>query len=397
MRSQAQLTLMPKQSALRDVDVKDVARFIRAYAKPYCNSAFGTPRAGEILDADARGELSLIRRGGLIEGVCIGGYRSRAVEHQDFAQRAFMLDKGDKHVTFLAAHTLGDVSRLLGSTSKPTWIEIFNEDKELSYKLRALGYRLGPVKITAAAEIIGLYALHVGSDRIPRTYDCDKATLTYIDEHLSPRLVEGAIEEAASCEEWADHYSYYNEKHAWNAVSLRGFKEDDPLWIIKPSEMSKKWRTENADLVKTLTVCRDTPAAHAFPQTMRLVDSIEWWRKTERVRFMRLRARTAEGKAGRLLRHSDITDRNAGTADGQVARFHIPLITNPRVVFGAWTRLGTPITGLLDVGDLWYLDQRKPHMVANAGDEDRIHLVVDVVCDDAVRAKLAKSYKHAGS
>jgi len=33
------------------------------------------------------------------------------------------------------------------------------------------------------------------------------------------------------------------------------------------------------------------------------------------------------------------------------------------------------------VGECWVLDTRKPHTVINEGDEDRIHLVVDVVTD----------------
>ena len=73
--------------------------------------------------------------------------------------------------------------------------------------------------------------------------------------------------------------------------------------------------------------------------------------------------------AGSVIReHRDF---DLGLADGLV-RVHVPLRTNPDVVF------------FLDAhrmemreGECWYLDLSLPHWVENRGASDRIHLVID--------------------
>jgi quercetin dioxygenase-like cupin family protein len=47
-------------------------------------------------------------------------------------------------------------------------------------------------------------------------------------------------------------------------------------------------------------------------------------------------------------------------------------------------------------GEAWYLDLNLPHAVANRGRTDRIHLVVDCVVNDWVRALLEQG-EAAGS
>jgi hypothetical protein len=66
--------------------------------------------------------------------------------------------------------------------------------------------------------------------------------------------------------------------------------------------------------------------------------------------------------------------------DGEV-RIHIPIITSEGVRFildGA--RL------VLSPGECWYTNVNLPHAVENTGDVDRIHLVLDCVVDDWLRA-----------
>jgi hypothetical protein len=100
---------------------------------------------------------------------------------------------------------------------------------------------------------------------------------------------------------------------------------------------------------------------------------------------MRLRA-----KGGELARHADITDREAGTADGMIARFHIPIVTSPAVRFSAWTERGERIDTQWPEGALCYLDQRKPHTVTNSDPElARVHLVIDAISNADIRARLA--------
>ncbi len=42
----------------------------------------------------------------------------------------------------------------------------------------------------------------------------------------------------------------------------------------------------------------------------------------------------------------------------------------------------------MKLGEMWFLDTRKPHRAVNGGDEERTHLVVDVEANDETRALL---------
>src|SRR5206468_2956227 len=103
--------------------------------------------------------------------------------------------------------------------------------------------------------------------------------------------------------------------------------------------------------------------------------------RPHRIRLMRL----APG-GGELRRHADLTDPESGIADGRVARFHFPLTTNPDVVFTSWDARGRRHEANMAAGECWYLDTRKPHAAVNRGATERIHLVVDVEANPAVRA-----------
>ncbi|MCH9686086.1 MAG: aspartyl/asparaginyl beta-hydroxylase domain-containing protein, partial [Deltaproteobacteria bacterium] len=66
-----------------------------------------------------------------------------------------------------------------------------------------------------------------------------------------------------------------------------------------------------------------------------------------------------------------------------VARFHVPIVTNPGVVFmvdGQWITMAP--------GEVWSLDTTYPHAVTNRGTEARVHLIVDVRATPAVRRLL---------
>jgi hypothetical protein len=91
---------------------------------------------------------------------------------------------------------------------------------------------------------------------------------------------------------------------------------------------------------------------------------------------------------GALSRHADITDRSAGIADGRIARIHVPIITNPAVVFRSIDLDGGVIEHHMPEGEATYLDVRKPHAATNGGTTDRVHLVIDVASSPALRAIL---------
>ena len=53
---------------------------------------------------------------------------------------------------------------------------------------------------------------------------------------------------------------------------------------------------------------------------------------------------------------------------------HIPIITNDKVVFAVGGQ-----EKYMQVGELWEINNELVHTVANHGDEDRIHLIIDWV------------------
>lgn len=89
-----------------------------------------------------------------------------------------------------------------------------------------------------------------------------------------------------------------------------------------------------------------------------------------------------------MTRHADITDLEAGTDPRKVLRIHIPLRTNPGVRFRSWGLDGQAVERHMDVGELWYLDTRKPHTAINGGETERIHLVVDTYSTPEILAQL---------
>jgi aspartyl/asparaginyl beta-hydroxylase (cupin superfamily) len=66
------------------------------------------------------------------------------------------------------------------------------------------------------------------------------------------------------------------------------------------------------------------------------------------------------------------------------ARLHVPIVTNPGVEF--------VIDGervVMEAGTCWYINANLTHRVANNGDTDRIHLVVDCGVNDWLRERFA--------
>jgi hypothetical protein len=90
-------------------------------------------------------------------------------------------------------------------------------------------------------------------------------------------------------------------------------------------------------------------------------------------------ARLLKLSAGSSIReHKDL---NLAYEDGEV-RIHIPIQTNEDVSFFlAGERL------YMNEGESWYLNFNLPHHVENRSGSDRIHLVLDCLLNDWLRAK----------
>jgi len=89
-----------------------------------------------------------------------------------------------------------------------------------------------------------------------------------------------------------------------------------------------------------------------------------------RVRVMRMAPETV------LAEHLDQMDLRS---EIQLARFHVPIVTNLDAYF-----IFSGENVHMDPGVCWYVEAALPHGAGNLGKEDRIHLVIDCVVNDFV-------------
>jgi hypothetical protein len=110
-----------------------------------------------------------------------------------------------------------------------------------------------------------------------------------------------------------------------------------------------------------------------------------------RVRLMALDADSA------LREHVDLLDLDPNFP---LARFHVPLVTNP----GAYLMLDGQRVAM-EPGECWYAEASLPHGAFNEGDAPRVHLLLDCKADEhanelvgydicAYRARHAEEFEH---
>lgn len=354
-------------------DATNAARTMNTYARRYSAGAFATPTAKEI--------RAMIETGRFVQWPGMAAATkllTRDSVRKDFTGREYRLTAGQTIITHLAA----EPDAVVGDVSWAHTVYAYAEDTNVTRQLQAQGRVVRAVRVSAASEIIVAWGLPGTRHIYP---DHDQATIRQVPLYLTEFCLADIQAEAKSLSGWLDDFPFYSDG-SWAALNLRGFKPDDPGWGIKPAEMSKAWWAEHPE-AKDLTVCDWTVLAARCPATVRLIENVGWWGRLERVRFLRMAGRG--GKGGRLSRHTDVTDRAAGTRDGQITRFHIPIITHPDITMSAWNLEGRTTAVHLPAGTMWYLDARKPHAVVNPTGVDRIHLVVDVVTDADVRAQIS--------
>lgn len=152
--------------------------------------------------------------------------------------------------------------------------------------------------------------------------------------------------------EWIPHFVKQNYDGDWSALPLRS-----PPTATHPVKMIY------ADPICDTFV--DTPLLALCPSMAAALATFAC--PLLSVRLMRL-------SAGSVIKtHSD------GDLDVEHgrARLHVPIVTNDRVDF----RLnGERVT--LREGECWYLRLSDPHSVTNAGDTDRVHLVIDAIVNE---------------
>ncbi|MEZ0244765.1 MAG: aspartyl/asparaginyl beta-hydroxylase domain-containing protein [Sphingomonas sp.] len=152
--------------------------------------------------------------------------------------------------------------------------------------------------------------------------------------------------------DWVAHFVRQNYEGDWSVLPLRA-----PAGATHPIQMIYS-PPGAVDFVDTVFLERtpyfaDVIAAFQCPVTS--------------VRLMRLTPGSV------IKEHHD----NDLAAEEGVARIHVPVVTNAHVDFQL-NRM--PVTML--PGEAWYLRLADPHSVANRGDADRVHLVIDLLVND---------------
>lgn len=252
------------------------------------------------------------------------------------------------------------------------WVTAWQESLDLEVVLECMPFVCVATKVPASSELIGVYAVGLRELHYLPLPEREEWTLRKLALEVPGELVQAAVGVLEELPQWADHYSSYNVGHAWSALALRGYT-DDPTVIVKPAEMSKSWKAAHPELMRQPV--RDTWLRGHLPELEPLIELVPG--EHQRVRLMRL----APG-GGELTRHADITDPEAGTDTGRILRIHLPLQTNPGVLFSAWELSGRKVVEHMGAGEAWYLDTRKPHTAVNGGEAPRVHLVIDAYSSD---------------
>jgi aspartyl/asparaginyl beta-hydroxylase len=149
---------------------------------------------------------------------------------------------------------------------------------------------------------------------------------------------------AIMASDWVRHYNSTMYEGDWSAVPLRSIGGE--LRQIFPD-----------------------PEARNFAPTEILLRSPYFQEVLATFQCPLLAARLLRLKAGSSIREH--TDYKLAFEDGEL-RIHVPIHTSDRVEFYV---AGERV--ILAEGEAWYVNTSLPHRVANLGDTDRIHLVVD--------------------
>ncbi len=155
-------------------------------------------------------------------------------------------------------------------------------------------------------------------------------------------------------EEWEPHFNQQYYEGVWSGVALRSVGGAASQLFPDPSQAQ---------------FYADTPVLERLPYFKYVIETFKC--SLESVRLLKLEA------GSHILEHKDY---DLGFLRG-VIRVHIPVQTDPNIKFYL---NGERV--LMSEGESWYLDLSLPHRVDNDGTQDRIHLVLDCVVNDWVKA-----------
>jgi mannose-6-phosphate isomerase-like protein (cupin superfamily) len=166
---------------------------------------------------------------------------------------------------------------------------------------------------------------------------------------------------------WKMHYNKKHYEGDWSVIALRspGGSTDNIFAIHASATTAGKPSYEDTILLSQCPTISTVLRYFECEITM--------------VRLMKL-------NAGAVIKPH--TDHDMCFEAGE-ARFHIPLQTNEQVDFFIEEEK-IP----MKEGECWYLNLNLSHRVTNAGNSDRIHLVIDCMVNDWVRTKFAMPGLH---
>lgn len=283
--------------------------------------------------------------------------------------------KGDVTIGKLAGNLNTIRKQIESLNGKSFWLYVWAEYSYHTKFAEDLGFCYVGPKITTYGEIYAIY--YKGEPRdFPKVDPAEFLSIKKVND-VDVGLIDKIAQKLKELPTFTNHYSNYNKDKSWGALSLRGYTSD-PSFITKPIEMSDKWKEENKDVHFEM---QDTPLYEKFPEVRELLK--EYGDKIHRVRFMRLKP-----GGGELERHTDQVDPDSGGSKNKIARIHFPIKTNENVVFTVWDCKGKEQKVHMKKGECWFLDTRKAHMAINGGNEERIHLVVDIETEDKLYDRL---------
>lgn len=149
---------------------------------------------------------------------------------------------------------------------------------------------------------------------------------------------------------WVEHYNKNDYDGKWTSIALMSANgKSDNIYAF------------NFDSKEIIA----TEALEACTYFKEILESFHFEKAA--VRLLNLSA------GAQIKPHSDHC---LGYEDG-FFRLHIPIITNPDVVF-----ILDDKRLVMNEGECWYINANFTHSVANNGKEDRIHLVIDGIRND---------------
>ncbi|SMO60215.1 aspartyl/asparaginyl beta-hydroxylase domain-containing protein [Gracilimonas mengyeensis] len=146
--------------------------------------------------------------------------------------------------------------------------------------------------------------------------------------------------------DWEMHFNTQYYSGNWSGIPLR-------------AAVDKNHTLSAGD--ESNTVFEDTEYLDKAPYLQEVLSHFKTPKQS--VRLLRLTP------GSEIKEHQDF---GLGYFDGAV-RLHVPILTNPKVEFCVEGE-NIPMT----VGECWFANFNAPHSVANHGDTDRVHLVVDL-------------------